>query len=195
MPASPWVQRWAPLAAPGCDALDVACGSGRHVRWLHGAGYRVHAVDRDATALTPLQAWLTLREANAASRVLCHDIERHPWPFAGHAFGLVVVTHYLWRPLLPTLTSALASGGVLIYETFTLGQARIGKPSNPDFLLRPGELLQTAAQAGLRVVAYEDGYVAQAGAGRFIQRIAAVNDGAREPLNGDGGEPPRHRLL
>ncbi|KAF1019717.1 MAG: hypothetical protein GAK30_02950 [Paracidovorax wautersii] len=197
--ASPWVQRWARLAPAGCDALDVACGSGRHTRWLHEAGYRVHAVDRDAGAVASLQAWLAARAPGAEARIRCHDIEQQPWPFAGHALGLIVVTHYLWRPLLPTLTAALAPGGALIYETFTLAQAGIGKPSNPDFLLRPGELLDVAASAGLHVVAYEDGYLPDAspqlGRGRFIQRIAAVNARYGD-MSGSGiGEPPRHPLL
>lgn len=98
------------------------------------------------------------------------DIETGPWPFAGRQFDAVVVTNYLWRPLLPTLLASVAPGGVLIYETFAQGNETVGKPSRPDFLLRPGELL--ALCRGLRVVAFEDGY--QDAPPRFVQRIAAV---------------------
>jgi hypothetical protein len=113
--------------------------------------------------------------------VIVADIEAGAWPLAGRRFDAVVVTNYLWRPLLPTLADTLADGGVLIYETFAQGQQTIGRPSNPNFLLAPGELL--SAFAGLRVVAFEDGYEAPAGvsAPRFVQRIAAVRPAAAEP--------------
>ena len=172
---SAWVQRWAPLIRPGGHVLDVACGSGRHLRWLAARGHAVTGVDRDAQALAPLQP---------LGRLIVADIEAGPWPLPGETFDAVVVTNYLWRPLMPTLLQCLAPGGVLIYETFTEGQASIGKPSRPDFLLRPGELL-TVAQ-GLRIVAYEDGFLASPP--RFAQRIAAVQPGsalaepARYPL-------------
>ena len=100
------------------------------------------------------------------------DIENGPWPFAGRQFDAVVVTNYLWRPLLPTLLASLAPGGVLIYETFAQGNETVGKPSRPDFLLRPGELLEVCR--GLRVVAFEDGF--QQAPDRFTQRIAAVRE-------------------
>lgn len=162
---SAWVQRWAPLIRPGGTVLDVACGSGRHLRWMAARGHAVTGVDRDAQAMAPLQP---------LGRLIVADIEAGPWPLPGETFDAVVVTNYLWRPLLPTLLQALAPGGALIYETFTQGQASIGKPSRPDFLLRPGELL-TVAQ-GLRIVAYEDGFLASPD--RFVQRIAAVQPGA-----------------
>lgn len=98
------------------------------------------------------------------------DIEQGPWPFAGRSFDTVVVTNYLWRPLLPVLVQSVAPGGALIYETFAAGNETVGKPSRPDFLLQPGELL--AASAGLHVVAYEDGFLDHPP--RFVQRIAAV---------------------
>ena len=173
--ASAWVQRWAPLIRPGGTVLDVACGSGRHLRWLAARGHAVTGVDRDAQALAPLQP---------LGRVIVADIEAGPWPLRGETFDAVVVTNYLWRPLLPTLLQCLAPGGVLIYETFTAGQASIGKPSRPDFLLRPGELL-TVAQ-GQRIVAYEDGFLASPD--RFVQRIAAVRPGAPD------AEPARYPL-
>ena len=106
------------------------------------------------------------------------DIENGSWPFAGRQFDAVVVTNYLWRPLLPTLLASLAPGGVLIYETFTQGNETVGKPSRPDFLLRTGELLEMCS--GLRIVAFEEGFHAgPAGQSpRFVQRIAAVRETA-----------------
>jgi SAM-dependent methyltransferase len=172
---SPWVQRWSRLVPAGSSVLDVACGSGRHVRWFAGLGCRVIGVDRDAAALASV--------SDIAETVVA-DIENGPWPFSGRRFAAVVVTNYLWRPLLPAIVAAVDDGGVLICETFARGNETVGKPSNPDFLLRPGELLQAAAP--LRVIAYEDGFLAPPE--RFVQRIAAVREGpavhlpARYPL-------------
>ena len=154
--------------------LDVACGGGRHVRWLAGQGFRVTGVDRDEAAVAPLRE---------VAEIVLADIENGAWPLAGRRFDAVVVTNYLWRPLLPTLQQSLAEGGVLIFETFGHGQQHIGKPSRPDFLLQPGELLATFE--GLRVVAFEDGF--EATTPRFVQRLAAV----REPTPaGPAGAPP-----
>ena len=158
---SPWVQRWSHLVPPHGSVLDVACGSGRHVRWFADRACRVTAVDRDAAAVESLRA---------IAEVLVADIENAPWPLAGRRFDAVVVTNYLWRPLLPTLIASVADGGVLIYETFAEGNQSVGKPSNPDFLLKRGELL--AAAQGLEVVAYENGFLDTPP--RFVQRIAAV---------------------
>jgi SAM-dependent methyltransferase len=167
---SAWVQRWAHLIPAGGTVLDVACGAGRHLRWLAGRGHPVTGVDRDAQAVAPLRA---------LGEILVADIEHGPWPFAGRRFAAVVVTNYLWRPLLPTLVDAVAPGGVLIYETFALGNETVGRPRNPDFLLHPGELLD-AARPALRVVAYEDGYTEPPP--RFIQRLAAVREATSGPL-------------
>lgn len=162
-PAEPsaWVRRWAHLLPAGGSVLDLACGSGRHLRWLAARGWRVTGVDRDAAALEPLR---TLGETVVA------DLEAGPWPFAGRRFDGIVVTNYLWRPLLPQLALALAPGGALIYETFAQGQQQFGRPANPEFLLQPGELLR--AFAALHVVAYEDGV--ESAVPRCVQRIAAV---------------------
>jgi SAM-dependent methyltransferase len=171
---SPWVQRWSHLVPPRGSVLDVACGSGRHVRWFADRGCRVTAVDRDAAAVEPLQA---------IAELLVADIENGPWPFAGRRFDAVIVTNYLWRPLLPTLIASVADGGVLIYETFADGNQTVGKPSNPNFLLKPGELLQAAQ--GLEVVAYENGFLDTPP--RFVQRMAAMKSpGAAAPF------PRRH---
>jgi SAM-dependent methyltransferase len=158
---SPWVLRFAPWIHSGGTVLDVACGSGRHVRWLAEKGFAVTCVDRDAAALAPLQA---------IARTVVADIENGPWPLSGETFDAIVVTNYLWRPLLPTLRHALKPDGLLIYETFALGNERYGKPSNPHFLLQPGELLAFAQ--GLQVVAFEDGFLSDPP--RRVQRIAAL---------------------
>ena len=169
---SAWVRRWSHLVANGATVLDVACGSGRHVRWFAQRGARVTGVDRDAAALAPL--------ANAAEIVVA-DIEAGPWPFANRRFDAVVVTNYLWRPLFPALRAALAPGGVLLYETFAVGNETVGRPGRPEFLLGHGELL-TAAE-GLRIVAYEDGFLADPE--RFVQRLAAVRSGSEDPPRRD----------
>lgn len=176
-PPSDWVRRWAPLLQPNASVLDLACGSGRHLRWLAGLGHHVTGVDRDADAVAPLRA---------LAEIVVADIESGPWPLAGRRFDGVVVTNYLWRALLPTVVGALAPGGVLLYETFADGQQTVGRPSRAEFLLQPGELL--VACAGLRVVAYEDGFLRAPE--RFVQRIAAVHEpaaGARFALEVDAG--------
>ena len=177
--ASAWVRRWSHLVAPGARVLDVACGSGRHVRWFVQQGCRATGVDRDAVALQPLAG---------IAEVVVADIENGPWPFAGRQFDAVVVTNYLWRDLLPTLVASVADGGVLLYETFAAGNETVGKPSNPAFLLRPAELW--SAVQGLRVVAFEDGFEGRADGSlaRFVQRIAAVRE---TPA---GQAPARHFL-
>jgi SAM-dependent methyltransferase len=172
---SAWVQRFAGLLRPGGTVLDVACGSGRHLRWLAGRGHAVTGVDRDAGALQPLRP---------LAEVLVADLESGPWPLSGRQFDGVVVTNYLWRPLLPQIAGALAPGGVLIYETFADGQQTIGRPARAEFLLQPGELLR--AFEGLRVVAFEDGF--DETAPRYVQRMAAVR-----PLPG-AAAPPRYGL-
>ena len=158
---SDWLLRWSHLMAPNSRVLDVACGGGRHMRCLADQGHRVCGVDRNPEAVAMAQAF---------GEVVCADIENGPWPFAGQRFDAVIVTNYLWRPLMATLVQSVAPGGVLIYETFTQGNETVGKPTRPDFLLQTGELL--AATVGLRTVAYEDGYEAMPQ--RFVQRIAAV---------------------
>ncbi|MDO5624591.1 MAG: class I SAM-dependent methyltransferase [Pseudomonadota bacterium] len=172
---SPWVWRFSALIAPGAPVLDVACGHGRHMRWLVQRGHAATGVDRDADAIAAARAW-----GNAVQA----DIENGPWPFDGQRFGAVVVTNYLWRPLLPTVLNAVAPGGVLIYETFAQGNETVGKPARADFLLRPGELLALCAGPDWRVVAYEDGFLTPPD--RFVQRIAAVRLGVGRAE----GEPP-----
>ena len=183
---SPWVERFAPLMPAG-EVLDLACGSGRHVRLLAALGHPVLAVDRDAQALAACAS------ASAGVTTAQHDLENGaPWPYPGREFAGIVVTNYLHRPLFATLFTALAPGGVLVYETFAAGNGRFGKPSNPDFLLQPGELLEQARLfgAGLRIVAYEDGTVSQPKPA-MIQRICVVRprldeqDGQGWPLQAE----------
>ena len=145
---SPWVARWADEIAAGSDVLDVACGGGRHTRLFAARGHRVTAVDRDPR----VGQWL----ADVPDvEIVIADLEAGTWPFPGRGFGGVVVTNYLHRPLFVPLLDALAPRGILIYETFAVGNERFGRPSNPDFLLRNGELLDLA-HGRLHVLGYED---------------------------------------
>jgi SAM-dependent methyltransferase len=161
------VRRWAPLIRPRGTVLDLACGSGRHVRWLAAQGFAVTGVDRDAAAVEPLRA---------LGRIVVADIEAGPWPLGDERFDAVVVTNYLWRPLMPRVIDCVADGGCLIYETFAQGNETFGKPSNPAFLLRPGELLEACRE--LEIVAYEDGLLDAPP--RRVQRVAARR-GAAHP--------------
>ena len=165
---SPWVQRYAPLIEPGGKILDLACGSGRHARYLTGLGYTVEAVDRNPGLIDALQnlPGITAR---------CADLEAGPWPFGGRNFAGVVVTNYLWRPLFPHLMATLDKGGILIYETFMVGHERYGSPSNPAFLLRPNELLNVVRNH-LEPIAFEQGELAGARPA-VLQRICAVRGG------------------
>jgi SAM-dependent methyltransferase len=160
---SPWIVRFAPLVPAGGAVLDLACGGGRHLRYFAGRGHPVVGVDRDAAALATLQG---------VGETIAADIEDGPWPLDGRRFAAVVVTNYLWRPLFPRILEAVAEGGLLLHETFAQGNETVGKPSRPDFLLAPGELLR--AYPGLRVLAYEDGFLEAPQ--RFVQRIAAVRE-------------------
>ena len=165
--ASAWVVRFSDRIPAAGRVLDLACGGGRHTRYLVGNGFRVEAVDRDPQAIAMLAG---VPGVNA----IVADIEAGPWPYAGLRFDGIVVANYLWRPLLPVLRASLSSGGVLIYETFAEGNEHFGRPSNPEFLLRPGELLRAAV--GLRVIAYEDMYVDHPRPA-MIQRICAIDMG------------------
>ena len=163
--ASDWVQRWAHLIRPQGTVLDLACGHGRHMQYLAAQGHQMLGLDRSSEALSAAAAWGEVRQA---------DIENAAWPLMQNGqprqFDAVVVTNYLWRALFPVILQSLAPGGVLIYETFSAGNETVGKPSRPDFLLRPGELLSPFSD--LRVVAFEDGFLRQSP--RFVQRLVAV---------------------
>jgi SAM-dependent methyltransferase len=170
---SPWVCRFVPLIRRGGRVLDLAAGSGRHTILLRDQGYQVVAVDRDTAALTALAS-------DPACTIRALDLEDgSPWALGGDFDG-IVVTNYLHRPLFPRLIAALAPGGLLVYETFGSGNERFGKPSNPDFLLRPGELLDAFGTA-LATIAFEQGIVAQPKPA-VIQRIAAAKAAPPLPL-------------
>jgi len=156
-----WVQKYAHLIPPGSDVLDLACGYGRHTKWLSSQGFKLTAVDKDAKAL---------KELTTYGQTLCHDLENNVWPFSNQSFDAIVVTHYLWRPLWPHILSSLKMGSVLIYETFSAGNETFGKPSRPDFLLQDGELLSVCKD--LHVVAYQNGFLDHPK--RMIQRIVAI---------------------
>lgn len=161
-----WVERFLPLITAGGSVLDLACGHGRHSLLLARLGYRVEAVDRNAEALAAIVA----QAPGIVTRT--SDLEDGPWPYHGRCFDGIVVTNYLYRPLLPMLLNALDVNGVLIYETFMVGNERFGKPSNPAFLLRPGELLDVVRQR-LTLVAFEQGEI-DAPRPAVVQRLCAT---------------------
>ena len=176
---APWVARFAALIAPDARVLDLASGYGRNSRYLAGLGHRVLAVDRDETALAALA---TAALATAAPRIetLHADLEGAGWPLAGQTFDAVIVTHYLHRPLFSHIAAALGPGAVLLYETFARGNEKHGRPSNPEFLLEPNELLDRFA-GSLHVIAFEQGYVAQPFPA-VVQRLCAVGRAREWPI-------------
>jgi SAM-dependent methyltransferase len=193
-PVSPWIARFSKLVPPGSRVLDVACGAGRHIFYLLEQKHTTAGVDINKFAIESIANQLS-EEERQRCELLCADLEDplQPWPLAGRLFDAIVVTNYLWRPRLPDLLSCLAPGGVLLYETFASGQETVGKPSRPDFLLRRGELLEISAAAGLRVVAFEDGYLAQPE--RFVQRVAAVREAIALLPEALSATSPKYPLL
>jgi SAM-dependent methyltransferase len=166
-PASPWIERFSSLIPSAGTVLDLACGEGRHARLFLKRGHPVVALDRDTGGLADLAG-------TAGVEIIQADLEGgRPWPLAGRRFAGVVVANYLHRPILPAIVAAVAPGGALLYETFAAGNERFGRPSNPDFLLQPGELLETV-RGRLTIVAYECLEVAEPRAA-VVQRLAATN--------------------
>ncbi|MEM5385358.1 class I SAM-dependent methyltransferase [Paraburkholderia phymatum] len=183
---SRWVKRWAHLVERGGAVLDVASGAGRHARFFASRGHPVTAIDRDAATLASM-------DGVCGMTTLAADIESDTWPLAADVrFAAVVVTNYLHRPLFPQLLDALAPSGVLIYETFARGNETVGKPSNPAFLLAPGELLDTV-RGKLRVVAFQDGFLAEPRPA-YIQRICAIREPDGSVKTDNTGLPPRYDL-
>ena len=181
-PPSVWIKRWAHLVKPNGTVLDVASGLGRHAYYFHQLGHPVTVLDRARADIESITIDVRVCEKVVA------DIENDVWPLAGRNFDAVVVTNYLWRPLMPTLLASLAVCGVLMYETFAAGNETVGRPSRPDFLLQPGELLEICKD--LRIVAFEDGFICgDGGSPRFVQRIVAVQKTLLEQT------PARYRLV
>jgi len=173
--ASAWVKRFAPLIRAGGRVLDLACGTGRHARYLASRGHAVVAVDRDVAALEVLRQAAHSRSGDSESglvETLQCDLESSPWPFDAASFDAVVVTNYLHRPLFTPILAALRPHGVLIYETFAVGHERHGRPRNPSFLLRRDELLQLIPGNWV-VVAFEQG-LEDGPQPAVTQRICAV---------------------
>ena len=163
---SPWIRRFSRLVGAGGRVLDVACGTGRHIRYFLNSGHPVIGIDRYNAGVVDLlgRADFSLVEA---------DLEcGGPWPLGTDTFAAVLVANYLHRPILPDIVGAVGEGGVLIYETFAVGNERFGRPSNQDFLLKPGELLDAVA-GRLEVVAFEYGEI-QVPRPAMVQRICAV---------------------
>jgi SAM-dependent methyltransferase len=163
LPPSNWVRRFADMIPKNGSVLDIACGSGRHSRFLAAIRLNVVAVDRDVSAFVDPPGNVTLIQA---------DLELNPWPFDQREFAGVIVTNYLHRPLLPLIVSSVARDGMLIYETFAVGNEKFGRPSRADFLLQPGELLNTVHEK-LEVIAYENIFVNDPKPA-MVQRIAAM---------------------
>lgn len=163
---SAWVIRWADRIPAGGRVLDIACGRGRHARYVTARGHLVEAVDRDPAKLA------TLKGVPGVT-THCADLEGGPWLFERERFAGIIVVNYLHRPLFPHLLAGLAPGGVLIYETFAAGNERYGQPSNPDYLLKPGELLEVV-RGRLTVIAYEELDVSEPRPAA-VQRICATN--------------------
>jgi SAM-dependent methyltransferase len=173
---SPWVARWSHLVRldiAGGRVLDVAGGAGRHSFHFLKRNHELTLIDISPSATESVAKSLT-PEQHACCQLIQADLETGAWPLPGEPFTGVIVTNYLWRPILPLVMQSVAEGGVLIYETFAQGNETVGKPSRPDFLLQPGELLQECSRSKLRVIAYEDGYLESPQ--RFMQRVAAVRE-------------------
>lgn len=171
--ASAWVLRFSSLIVSGGSVLDVACGHGRHCRALAARGFRVTGIDRDSAALASLNGLHNVTTVSA-------ELEGAPWPLTGARFDAVLVTRYLHRPLFPVLLDAVAADGVFLYETFAAGNEAFGKPSNPAFLLAPGELLAVIG-ARFTVLAFEQGFTTD-GKPQVVQRVAAVGRARAWPI-------------
>lgn len=184
--ASPshWVTRWTQLIAPPKVILDVACGTGRHVKLFAEKGCVVTALDISNEALQAVSAH------SPSARIVQADIENAPWPLKGEAFDVVVVTNYLWRPLFPQLVASVKESGLLIYETFAVGNETVGKPSRPDFLLKSKELLSLCTD--LNVIAYEEGFLSTPD--RFVQRIVVSKAAAKMSASHSSPLLPRFHL-
>jgi SAM-dependent methyltransferase len=165
---SPWIARFAPLAAAGDSVLDVACGGGRHGRYFLKSGHSVSFLDKNLDGVADIAGV-------AGIEMILADLENgDPWPLEHHQFATVIVVNYLHRPILPAIFEAVAPGGILLYETFAQSNKRYGRPRNPDYLLAPGELLDAVA-GRLTTIAYQHGALGDDKSRAVKQCIAAVN--------------------
>ena len=172
---SPWVTRFIPLIPHGGEILDLACGSGRHTRYLLDSGHKVTALDKDVSKVIMLTS-------NSNFSLFQWDLETiDPWPFPDKSFSGIVVTNYLYRPLFQNLINALDDNGILIYETFSIGNEHYGHPKNPDFLLNNEELFELCKNE-LTVVAFEQGIVLRQTAPKVIQRVCAQKNSGLDPI-------------
>lgn len=170
--ASEWVRRFLPGVRPGGRVLDVGCGGGRHLSLALASGYVVTGIDKHTARARDRLTREHGRWPAGADLVELDLEDGSPFPVPAGACDGVIVTNYLWRPILAEIVDAVAlDTGVLIYETFAVGNERFGRPSNPDFLLKPGELMEAVA-GRLTPIAYE--HVSLREPERSIQRIVAV---------------------
>jgi len=168
-PPSPWVVRFGGLVKAGGAILDVACGNGRHGRFFHALGHPVVLLDRDIAGVADMAS-------HPGVEIVARDLEGgRPWPLQDRTFDGVIVTNYLYRPVMGAIVASVAPGGVLIYETFAMGQETVGRPTNPDYLLHREELL-IRVRPELRVVAFEDMEETDPRPA-FRQRVVAVREG------------------
>ena len=171
---SDWVMAFVDRIRPGGRILDVACGHGRHMRMALDRGYHVTGLDRDLSGVADLTDWPQVELVQA-------DLERgEPFPLKGRTFDGVIVTNYLWRPVLADIVACVADDGILIYQTFARGQEKFGRPTNKDFLLTRNELI-AAVLPKMTVIAFEHGLI-DSDPPRVIQRIVA--GGADRGLTG-----------
>ncbi|MFL2667243.1 MAG: class I SAM-dependent methyltransferase [Burkholderiales bacterium] len=163
---SVWVKRCSELLRPESSVLDLACGSGRHARYFADQGHDVTALDKNPEALSKISSLPRIHTVE-------YDLEMAPWPFADRTYDAILVTNYLYRPILENIVDTLSPSGILIYETFMLGNERFGRPSNPDFLLRPNELIDVTYKK-LHILIYEAGRISSPKPA-LVQRVCAVS--------------------
>ena len=172
---SAWIEHFSPLVPTGGRVLDLACGSGRHARSFLKKGHPLTALDRDVSGLQDLND-------NPWIEILQSDLEAgEPWPLGERTFACIVVVNYLYRPLFPAIARALSPSGVLLYETFSLGHEKFGRPRNPDYLLRPGELLSAFGER-LSVLAFEQGRIERSSGPAVKQFLCAINGPVEDAL-------------
>lgn len=182
---SKWFAKHQPLIAKDGSVLDVAAGGGRHARYFAERGHHVTAVDRNIAPLTELQ------DSHGCVVVEADLEDGSPWPFEDQTFDAILVCNYLHRPLFDELIRCLSADGVLLYETFALGNEVYNRPRNPDHLLKSGELLGQV-EGRLQVVSYMHGIIQGDECPGVKQMICAVNN--LDPSDREDGEPAPCRL-